>query len=229
MLTLVFLISTMAAFLNRDRVTDRIRVSVSGPDSINKQFSYQLLVLGVAILVLSILYMTQRTTLEALIGMGEIAAPAKAVPWLGLGISLSFIVTLAVLAFVFVRFRRTIESLGQVIPFVPWVVLFSITNSLSEEVIYRLGVVVPLLGVVDTGTVLLVSAAAFGLAHVRGMPNGMLGMLMAGFLGWLLAKSVVETNGVFWAWGIHFLQDMVIFSALIMAAAHEQHGRASPT
>jgi membrane protease YdiL (CAAX protease family) len=126
--------------------------------------------------------------------MGEIAAPAKAVPWLGLGISLSFIVTLAVLAFVFVRFRRTIESLGQVIPFVPWVVLFSITNSLSEEVIYRLGVVVPLLGVVDTGTVLLVSAAAFGLAHLRGMPNGMLGMLMAGFLGWLLAKSVVETK-----------------------------------
>jgi hypothetical protein len=42
---------------------------------------------------------------------------------------------------------------------------------------------------------------------------------MAGLLGWLLAKSVLETNGIFWAWCIHFLQDIVIFSAFVMAAA----------
>lgn len=43
---------------------------------------------------------------------------------------------------------------------------------------------------------------------------------MAGLLGWLLAKSVVETNGIFWAWFIHFVQDIVIFSAFVMAAAN---------
>lgn len=31
----------------------------------------------------------------------------------------------------------------------------------------------------------------------------------------------METNGMFWAWSIHFLQDVVIFSALVMTAAQE--------
>jgi len=40
-------------------------------------------------------------------------------------------------------------------------------------------------------------------------------------LGWLLAKSVIETNGIFWAWFIHFLQDIVIFSAFVLAAVNK--------
>jgi hypothetical protein len=39
---------------------------------------------------------------------------------------------------------------------------------------------------------------------------------MAGFLGWLLARSVVDTQGMFWAWFLHFLQDVVIFTAMIL-------------
>ena len=31
-----------------------------------------------------------------------------------------------------------------------------------------------------------------------------------------LAKSVEETKGLFWAWFIHFTQDVVIFSAQLM-------------
>ena len=41
---------------------------------------------------------------------------------------------------------------------------------------------------------------------------------MAGFLGWLLAKSVAETQGVFWAWFIHFQQDVLIFAGLFLVA-----------
>ncbi|MFT6001338.1 MAG: hypothetical protein ACI95T_000082 [Flavobacteriales bacterium] len=39
--------------------------------------------------------------------------------------------------------------------------------------------------------------------------------MLAVFFGWLLAKSIIETEGVFWAWLIHFLQDVIIFSALL--------------
>jgi len=42
---------------------------------------------------------------------------------------------------------------------------------------------------------------------------------MAGFLGWLLARSVVDTRGVFWAWFLHFLQDVVIFTAVVLTVA----------
>lgn len=59
------------------------------------------------------------------------------------------------------------------------------------------------------------SAAIFGGIHYFGTPGGPLGMLMAGFLGWLLAKSVVETKGFGWAWLIHFLQDVVILFAFL--------------
>lgn len=91
--------------------------------------------------------------------------------------------------------------------------------------VYRLGIIVPLVGAVETMYILLISAATFGAPHLRGMPNGLVGALMAGLLGWLLAKSVVETNGIFWAWCIHFLQDMVIFSAFVMAAANKSLNR----
>jgi uncharacterized protein len=86
------------------------------------------------------------------------------------------------------------------------------------EVAFSLGIVVPLYGTVEASYIMLISAIAFGAPHLRGMPNGLIGAVMAGFLGWLLAKSVLETHGIFWAWFIHFLQDVVIFSAFIMAA-----------
>lgn len=34
-------------------------------------------------------------------------------------------------------------------------------------------------------------------------------------MGWLLAKSMLETGGFFWAWLIHFLQDILIFSFIL--------------
>ena len=55
-------------------------------------------------------------------------------------------------------------------------------------------------------------AAYFGILHFYGVPYGVVGVLLAGFLGWLLAKSMLETRGLFWAWFIHFWQDVWIFS-----------------
>lgn len=55
-----------------------------------------------------------------------------------------------------------------------------------------------------------ISATIFGVAHYRGMPGGIWGVLLAGLLGWVLTKSMIETEGFFWAWLIHFLQDVVL-------------------
>lgn len=35
---------------------------------------------------------------------------------------------------------------------------------------------------------------------------------MAGSLGWMLGMAMLETRGFFWAWIIHFIQDVLIFS-----------------
>jgi hypothetical protein len=49
-------------------------------------------------------------------------------------------------------------------------------------------------------------------------PGASIGVLLAGFLGWILAKSMRETRGMFWAWFIHFWQDVLIFSFLVLGS-----------
>ena len=43
-------------------------------------------------------------------------------------------------------------------------------------------------------------------------------VVMAGLLGWLLGKAMLETRGFFWAWFIHFLQDVLIFSFMAIGS-----------
>jgi hypothetical protein len=41
---------------------------------------------------------------------------------------------------------------------------------------------------------------------------------MSTFLGWMLGKAMLETRGFFWAWFIHFWQDVAIFSFMAIGA-----------
>lgn len=227
-LTLAIVVGATAGILNLSRFTQPPSFSVSRLEYIDAQLKYQALLLGVAILVLLAIYFLNKSNFESSLSIGDVSAPAKGVSWLGisqgeswlnLGTSLSFFITLATTMFVFLQFRKLGPNLWQNLPFLPWALLFSITNSFSEEVIYRLGVVVPLAGAVNQDYILLLSATAFGLPHLRGMPSGIVGAFMAGLLGWLLAKSLLKTNGIFWAWFIHFLQDIIIFTGFVMTAA----------
>ena len=61
------------------------------------------------------------------------------------------------------------------------------------------------------GHIAILSGVLFGGVHYFGIPGGLIGVALAGFLGWLLTKSITKTRGVFWAWSLHFLQDLVIF------------------
>jgi uncharacterized protein len=234
LLASVVVAGATAIILNLSRFVEGSPFSVSSLEYINTQSKYQALLLGVAAAVLLAIYFVNEANFSAFLAPGNITAPAKGVSWLGisegeswlsLGTSLSLFITLATSTFVYLQFRKSGGGLKQIAPSIPWILLFSVTNSFSEEVVYRLGIIVPLVGSVDTAYILLISAAAFGAPHFRGMPNGIVGALMAGLLGWLLAKSVIETNGIFWAWFIHFLQDIVIFSAFVMAAANKSLNR----
>ena len=42
-------------------------------------------------------------------------------------------------------------------------------------------------------------ATYFSIGHYYyGVPHGLIGVLLASFLGWILARPMVETRGVFW-------------------------------
>lgn len=219
-----------AAMLYLGGLARRAPFAFSALPYINWQLKYQAMLLCVAATVLAALRLLNPANFEAFLRIGNIAAPAAktgwllipaGTSWLVLGGALLCFITFGTSTFIYFQFRKSAGGFGALLRFLPWILLISSANAFSEEVVYRLGVVVPLSGDIDTAYVLLISAVAFGAPHLRGMPNGIIGALMAGLLGWLLAKSVVETHGMFWAWLIHSVQDIVIFSAFIMAALNQ--------
>jgi hypothetical protein len=89
--------------------------------------------------------------------------------------------------------------------------LIATMNAFNEEFTLRaapLGEIEPAIGKANS---LLVTAAYFGLGHYFGVPSGVVGVLLSGFLGWFLGKSMIETKGFFLAWMVHFITDIPIF------------------
>jgi len=215
-----------------------IGLQVSENEFISGQFKYQILLLILAFLTMATLYSLNGDVMAKFLSFGNISAPASPVPvfgikegesWLTLGLSLSFFITLITAMFMYFQVKASGIDMGLLVPAFGWVLLFSLTNSLSEEIIFRIGMVGALHGVVTPESLMMISAVVFGLAHYGGMPSGIVGMFMAGLLGWLLMKSVLETHGIFWAWFIHFLQDIVIFSGLVLLKAKSNPAAAVPS
>ena len=77
-----------------------------------------------------------------------------------------------------------------------------------------------LTNVVSAKEAFLVVAIVFGVGHYFGQPSGWGGVFMAGFAGWIWAKSMVETRGFGCAFATHFVQDLVIFCFLAMSATN---------
>jgi hypothetical protein len=130
------------------------------------------------------------------------------------GRNFALIITGVTAVFIYLQAVRGHSIDPEHLRYLPWILLFSVNNAFVEEMITRFAVVSALDGLFPPNTVYLVSAAIFGGVHYFGTPGGIIGVLMAGFLGWFAAKSIGETGGFFWAWFIHFLQDVVIFTGL---------------
>jgi membrane protease YdiL (CAAX protease family) len=92
-------------------------------------------------------------------------------------------------------------------------------NAFNEEFTLRAAPLSELYRIVGKQQALMITSVFFGLGHYYGIPNGVLGVLLSGFLGWFLGKSLLETKGFFWAWLIHFIPDVFIFTFLAIPAA----------
>lgn len=194
---------------------------------INKQIIYQSITLLGTFFFLFVLWMTKKKELLTYFQKGNIYAEIIPEPivgikpkpnenWFHVGINFSIIVS--VITAIVIYFQIISEngiSLRDIFKVLPFSIVFALSNSFVEEGITRLGVVVVLKDIIKDKTIPLISAGIFGVAHYWGNPGGLLGLLVAGFLGWLLSKSIIETKGIFWAWLIHFLQDVIIFSVLL--------------
>lgn len=166
------------------------------------------------------------------LGMGDLSQPATGLgmladpgaDWAQVGVSFAVIATAITAVVVWARARPR-PAVSALLPALPWAVGISVVNAAVEEVVFRVALSQGLFGLAAGGTIAIISGLMFGLPHWFGNPGGLPGMLMAGFLGWLMATSMIQTGGIAWAWGIHFLQDVVIL--IILVAGAETHRRGS--
>ena len=152
---------------------------------------------------------------------GKLDAPIRPVPLLGFpkpdpwtrfGGQFSVYIGLGLLVFLIVGGHPTWGSFVRAAPMLPAVVLFAVMNAFSEEMTYRASMLATLEHVVGSQQALWNAALFFGIGHYFGVPYGIVGVLMASFLGWILGKAMLETRGLGWAWFIHVIQDILIFS-----------------
>ncbi len=94
---------------------------------------------------------------------------------------------------------------------------FAAINAGFEEIRFRCVLLARAEGVVGRTHAIWLTAVLFGLAHwgPGNHPSGLIGAAMTGFLGWLLATSILDTRGSGWAWLIHLGDDVIIFLPIL--------------
>lgn len=198
---------------------------VSNNDYISFQCNYQSLLLMITALCLLLTYFINPENFMHYFSFGNVAAPAEGLKWMGIkskdswmqtGISLSIIISLVTGIFMYLQMKQIEVNWTILSSSLVWIIVFSLSNSFAEEMIFRMGIVSPLKGLISPMAIYSISAVLFGIPHFAGMPNGIIGATMAGVLGFVLAKSLYETNGFFWAWLIHFLQDVLIIGGIYL-------------
>lgn len=219
----VFYTTLMLLASNKTKSTRYFHVSHN--EYVNHQLNYQLVLLGVSILSLITTNFLSKDNFTNFFRLGDLSAPSEEMKlfgikagdsWLKTGLSLVVVISLVTSIFMFFQLKSVTIEWRQLPKGIAWVLLFSLTNSFAEEMIYRIGIVSPLKNLISPTAIITISAILFGLPHLAGMPSGLAGATMAGLLGLVLAKSLYETNGYFWAWTIHFIQDIIIFGALFL-------------
>ena len=191
---------------------------------LNEMFKYQLFVFTIAFILLII---TLEITPESknLLKFGNVENMAVKEKWMGIngvstwrknGLQLLFFISIPTAIFMFlgVNYSNSFSNFKGY--FIPIIVLFSIVNSFSEEMIYRFTINGNLSKILNPKTIFLISGILFGLPHYWGFPTGVIGVIMSGLLGYILSKATHETQGLGIAWGIHFVQDVIIFTAILM-------------
>jgi membrane protease YdiL (CAAX protease family) len=187
----------------------------------------QSLNLIVSLLMVAALLLMKKKRQDFYLARGDLAAPVEPIRWLGVkqgerwnkfGGWLTFFISLGTLAFLVIAGRPPLDIVLRALPFLPAVLLAAALNALTEEVTYKASFLSVLESPVGPRQALYMVAAYFGLGHFYGVPYGVIGVLMAGFMGWILARSMQETRGLFWAWFIHFWQDVWIFSFLAIGS-----------
>jgi len=199
--------------------------SALGYQAIHHHFMMQTIGLGLALACILFLYKYFSLATNTYLRVGNLTSHVRAEPmihlrprrkdhWTVVGVDGTIIV--AVVSILMMHVPRIVynglqvEMMAKILPIA---IVFSFINSFTEEILMRLGLIVSLKGVVSERKIPIYCGLIYGVTQYWSAPGGFLGVITGAALGWFLAKSVLETRGLFWAWLIHFVRDVVVYSS----------------
>ena len=121
-----------------------------------------------------------------------------------------------VLLIIWFQVHPTFTQVSQAFVFIPVILVAALLNAFGEEFIFRSVMLARLEPAVGSQQAIWMAAGLFGLMHYFGYPHGIPGVLLAAYLGWIGAKSMVETRGFVWALLIHTIGDFLLYFFMVM-------------
>jgi membrane protease YdiL (CAAX protease family) len=225
---LLIVITAVQMFVGLVAATDSWQ-SVFPQGTFGRQFGGAILLKLLGIIpILGVLLLLYRSPREVFLQWGDLSTKASRIGWLGIEEGkigwgrLTIISALLISAGTLLLTLLTVtgfsmpSTFDRLPPLLPLIILFALANSFSEGVVYRNSVLGPLKETLPKGMLVIIAAAYFGVAHYYGAPGGVFGAVMSGLLGWYMCRSMYETRGFLTAWIIHFFQDVVIFSTVVI-------------
>jgi hypothetical protein len=182
--------------------------------------------LAVSMAMIAILLILGYKRRDLFLRRGDLRAPIQPVPLLGFprpdpwtqfGLQWGFYIAIALVVVMYLSLRPGIEVMLEVVPILPSILFYAALNAFNEEATYRIPMLATLEPTGGSRQAMWASAYFFGISHYFGTPGGIVGGVLSIFMGWILGKAMVETRGFFWAWWIHFLADIAIFTFLTAA------------
>lgn len=181
-----------------------------------------------AIAVIVTLILLYKSPSAVYLTKGDLSIKADAIKWLGikndsiswgkLAMISAVLISLGTMMLTVFTVTGSSSSLNtdNLLNYFPFVILFAFFNSLGEGILFRSAILGSLKNVLPKHQAVHVAALIFGIGHYYGAPSGILGVVMSGLLGWYMCRSMYETRGFATSWVIHFMQDTVIFSTILL-------------
>jgi membrane protease YdiL (CAAX protease family) len=163
---------------------------------------------------------------EAYLGGGDIRAPttsrkpgsAELLRWSTFG-PIMLIFLALVTAWAAAPLLRGQIDFVAALPYLGLAAIAALLNAFWEEVAYRAAPLSQLGRAVTPATSVLILAVWFGLGHYYGgIPSGPMGAVLTGAVALLFGRAMIETRGLAWPVGLHFVGDLVIYAFLALAA-----------
>jgi len=188
----------------------------------------QLFKMGVALLLIGVLFLLRKRRQRFFLVRGDLNVQAEPVKWFGekspnplwsFGLVFTLVVIVAQFFMFILPLSPTSDTLRNLLPLMPVILLLAASNGFNEEIILRAAPISTVYEVVGKSNAIWMAAILFGLAHyIGGIPSGVPGVLITAFLGWFFGKCMLDSQGFFWPWLFHTLQDILPFALIAWAA-----------